>query len=173
MFPDVRFSVSCTTRQPRPTEVDGKDYIFISREDFQARIDRGEFVEWVENFGDLYGTLKKSLDAFLEKGYDLIMDIESRGAKEIRRHYPRGVFVFILPPSLAELISRLKSRGESADVVERRLRRAQDEIRAALWYDYIVLNEKLSQAVDQFRAVYIAEKCRRDRFTDTIAGFLA
>jgi guanylate kinase len=173
MFPDVQFSVSCTTRRPRHGEVNGKDYIFISREDFQARIARGEFVEWVENYGELYGTLKKTLDAFLEKGYDLIMDIEPRGAKEIRQHYPRGIFIFILPPSLAALLSRLASRGESADVVERRLRRAQDEIREALWYDYIVMNEKLSEAVDQFRAVYIAEKCRRDRFTETIAGFLA
>jgi guanylate kinase len=172
MSPDVHFSVSCTTRQPRPGEVNGKDYIFISREEFHARIARGEFVEWVENYGEFYGTSKKTLDAFLEKGYDLIMDIEPRGAKAIRQHYPCAVFIFILPPSLSVLISRLASRGENADVVECRLRRSQDEIREALWYDYIILNETLSEAVDQFRAVSIAEKCRRDRYTETIAAFL-
>jgi len=155
MFPDVQFSVSSTTRQPRPGEVSGKDYIFISREDFRERIERGEFVEWVENYGELYGTSKKTLDAFLEKGYDLIMDIEPRGAKAIRQHYPGAVLVFILPPSLPALLSRLASRGENAETVERRLRRAQDEIREALCYDYIILNEKISEAVDQFRAIYI------------------
>lgn len=172
MFPDVQFSVSSTTRQPRPGEMNGKDYFFISREDFRARIERGEFVEWVENYGDLYGTSKKTLDAFLEKGYDLIMDIEPRGAKAIRQHYPRAVLVFVLPPSLPALISRLASRGESADAVECRLRRARDEIREALWYHYIIVNEKISEAVDKFRAIYIAEKCRPDRYAETIAAFL-
>ena len=92
------------------------------KEEFRERIARGEFVEWVENYGQLYGTSKKTMDAFLEQGYDLILDIEPRGAKAIREHYPRGVFIFILPPSLSELKSRLAQRGESAAVMERRLR---------------------------------------------------
>jgi len=168
MFPDVRFSVSCTTRPPRPGEVDGRDYLFISKEEFRARIAREEFVEWVENYGELYGTAKKTMDAFLAQGRDLILDIEPRGAKAIREHYPNGVFIFILPPSLAELKSRLANRGESAAVVERRLRTSLDEVREALWYDYVVFNERLDEAVDRFRAVYIAEKCRRDRLQDRI-----
>jgi guanylate kinase len=86
MFPDVRFSVSCTTRPPRPGEVDGRDYLFISKEEFRARIARGEFVEWVENYGELYGTAKKTMDTFLAQGCDLILDIEPRGAKAIREH---------------------------------------------------------------------------------------
>jgi guanylate kinase len=172
MYPDVRFSVSCTTREPRPGEVDGRDYVFISREEFQERIKRGEFVEWVENYGQFYGTAKKTLDRFLHSGSDLIMDIEPRGAKTIREHYPQGIFIFILPPSLPALMARLTNRGESGAVVESRLKRSQDEIREALWYNYIIVNEKLSQAVDQFRSIYIAEKCRRDRYKETIEAFL-
>ncbi|MHB9097876.1 MAG: guanylate kinase [Syntrophales bacterium] len=170
MFPDVRFSVSSTTRPPRPGEVEGKDYLFISKEEFRARIARGEFIEWVENYGELYGTAKKTMDAFLAQGRDLILDIEPRGAKAIREHYPHGAFIFILPPSLAALKSRLANRGESASVVERRLRTSLDEIREALWYDYIIFNERLDEAVDRFRAVYIAEKCRRDRLDDRVTA---
>lgn len=172
LFPGLRFSVSSTTRQPRPGEVDGRDYFFISQEEFRERIDRGEFVEWVENYGNLYGTAKKTMDAFLERGEDLLLDIEPRGAKAIREFYPRAVFVLILPPSLAELKSRLAKRGESAAVMECRLRTALDEIRDALWYDYVVFNERLDEAVDRFRAVYLAEKCRRDRHAERIAAFL-
>jgi guanylate kinase len=172
MFPDIRFSVSSTTRLPRPGEVDGKDYLFISKEEFRERIDGGEFIEWVENYGQLYGTSKTTMDAFLERGHDLILDIEPRGAKAIREHYPRGVFILILPPSLAELKSRLAKRGESSAVMECRLRTALDEIREALWYDYVIFNERLDDAVDRFRAVYIAEKCRRERHAGRIAAFL-
>lgn len=169
--PEVRFSVSCTTRPARSGERDGRDYWFISKEDFRERIARGEFVEWVENYGELYGTSKEAMDVFLEQGTDLLLDIEPRGAKAIREHYPRAVFVFILPPSLAELKARLAKRGEKPEVMERRLRTSLDEIREALWYDYIIFNEKLSNAVDQFRAVYTAEKCRRDRLADKVEAF--
>jgi guanylate kinase len=171
MLPNVRFSVSCATRSPRPGETDGKDYDFISTEEFRGRIARGEFVEWVENYGQLYGTLKKTMNTFLKQGYDLILDIEPRGAKAIREHYPRGVFIFILPPSLSELKSRLSRRGESGAVMERRLQSSLDEIRAALWYDYIIFNDRLEDAVDRFRAVYIAERSRRERFTERIEAF--
>jgi len=171
MFPNIRFSVSCTTRPPRPGEIDGKDYEFISAEEFRERIARGEFVEWVENYGQLYGTSKKTMNAFLNEGYDLILDIEARGAKAIRQQCPHGVFIFILPPSLSELKARLSSRGESDAVMERRLRSSLDEIREALWYDYIIFNDRLEDAVDRFRALYIAERSRRDRFTEKIRAF--
>ena len=171
MFPNVRFSVSLTTRSPRPGETDGKDYDFISTEEFRERIARGEFVEWVENYGQLYGTSKKTMNAFLKQGYDLILDIEPRGAKAIREQCPQGVFIFILPPSLSELKSRLSRRGESGAVMERRLQSSLDEIREALWYDYIIFNDRLEEAVDRFRAVYIAERSRRDRFTERIEAF--
>jgi guanylate kinase len=172
MFPDIRFSVSSTTRPPRPGEVNGRDYHFLSEEAFRQQIARGEFVEWVENYGRLYGTSKETMAAYLEKGQDLILDIEPRGAKAIRALYPRGVFVFILPPSLSELKARLAKRGEEAAVAQRRLRESLAEIREALWYDYIIFNERLDEAVDRFRAIYIAEKSRRDRFHDQISAFL-
>jgi guanylate kinase len=171
LFPDIRFSVSCTTRTPRPDEINGKDYDFISEEEFRERIARGDFIEWVENYGHLYGTSKKTMGAYLEKGCDLILDIEPRGAKAIREHYPGAVFIFILPPSFSELKSRLSIRGESTPVMESRLQSSLDEIRESLWYDYIVFNEKLEGAVDQFRSVYIAEKSRRERLTERIEAF--
>ncbi|MEW6334189.1 MAG: guanylate kinase [Thermodesulfobacteriota bacterium] len=171
MFPDIRFSVSYTTRPPRPGEVDGRDYHFVSEEEFRQQIARGELVEWVENYGRLYGTSRKTMDAYLESGQDLLLDIEPRGAKAIRKGYPRGVFIFVLPPSLTELKARLAKRGEGADVVERRLRTSLDEIREALWYDYIIFNERLHEAVDQFRAIYIAERSRRERAQEKIDTF--
>jgi guanylate kinase len=171
LFPDIRFSVSCTTRPPRPGEIDGKDYHFISPDSFRERIAKGEFVEWVENYGQLYGTSKKTLDPFLEQGRDLILDIESRGARAIRGHYPDAVCIFILPPSLAELKARMAKRGESDAVMQRRLRTSLDEIREAMWYDYVIFNDRLPEAVDRFRAVYLAEKSRRERCAGRIAEF--
>jgi guanylate kinase len=171
MFPDLRFSVSFTTRPPRPGEVNGKDYLFISREEFEKRIAEGDFVEWVENYGQLYGTSRKTLGEFLEQGCDLLLDIEPRGAKAIREYDPQAAFIFILPPSVAELRSRLEKRGEGAAVMESRLRMSLDEIREALWYDYIIFNDRLSEAVDRFRAIYLAEKSRRDRCAGRVAEF--
>ena len=171
-FPKIRFSVSCTTRPPRLGEINGRDYEFISDEEFRERMVRGEFVEWVENYGYLYGTSKKTMGTFLSQGYDLILDIEPRGAKAIRENYPGGIFIFILPPTFADLKSRLSIRGESAAVMERRLKSSLDEIREALWYHYIIFNENLEEAVNRFQAVYIAEMSRRDRWTERIEAFL-
>ena len=171
-FPNIRFSVSCTTRPPRPGEINGRDYEFISDAEFRERVVRGEFVEWVENYGYLYGTSKKTMGTFLSQGYDLILDIEPRGAKAIRENYPGGIFIFILPPTFADLKSRLSIRGESAAVMERRLRSSLDEIREALWYHYIIFNENLEEAVNRFQAVYIAEMSRRDRWTERVEAFL-
>ena len=171
-FPKIRFSVSCTTRPPRLGEINGRDYEFISDAEFRERVVRGEFVEWVENYGYLYGTSKKTMEAFLSQGYDLILDIEPRGAKAIRENYPGGIFIFILPPTFADLKSRLSIRGESAAVMERRLKSSLDEIREALWYHYIIFNENLEEAVNRFQAVYIAEMSRRDRWTERIEAFL-
>jgi guanylate kinase len=171
MFPEIRFSVSYTTRSPRPGEASGKDYNFVTADEFREMIDRGEFVEWVENYGDFYGTSRKTMDAFLEKGFNLLLDIEPRGAKEVKKQYPQGIFVFILPPSLSELKSRLAKRGENEEMMGRRLGVSLDEIREAMWYDYIIFNENLEDAVDRFRAVYIAELSRREHFTEKIESF--
>jgi guanylate kinase len=171
MYPEMRFSVSYTTRSPRPGEVSGRDYAFISTDAFREMIARGEFVEWVENYGDFYGTSRKMMDAFLEQGFDMLLDIESRGAKEVKRQYPHGVFVFILPPSLSELRRRLARRGENEEITGRRLGASLDEIREAMWYDYVVVNENIEDAVDRLRAVYIAELSRRVRMEEKIGSF--
>jgi guanylate kinase len=137
MYPDVKFSVSYTTRPPRPGEVQGEDYYFISEESFKERIVQGEFAEWVENYGYLYGTSKKTMKSFLDKGSDVILDIEPRGARALKQSYPQGVFVFILPPSINELKARLSKRGaETAGAMKKRLEAAMDEIGEIAWYDF-------------------------------------
>ena len=168
LCPEIHFSVSVTTRPPRLGEQEGRDYHFVSVEQFRGMIDRGEFVEWVENYGNYYGTSQKTMDAFLERGDDLLLDIEPRGAGAIRKRFPQAVFVFILPPSIDELRRRLAKRGENEEVLKRRLDASLSEIKEASWYDYIIVNEKLDEAVERFRAVYLAEKCRRERSADKI-----
>ncbi len=172
MFPNVRFSVSYTTRSPRPGEVPGRDYNFVTTETFRQMIARGEFIEWVENYGDLYGTSKTQIASFLEKGHDVLLDIESRGAKEVKKLFSGAVFIFVLPPSLSELGRRLAKRGETEKTISRRLEASLDEIREAMWYDYIVVNDDLKDAVERFRAIYIAERSKRGRFEEKIRSFL-
>lgn len=172
MFPKMLFSVSYTTRPPRPDEEDGKDYYFISEEAFRDRIAQGEFAEWEENYGHLYGTSTKTMKAFLEKGFDLVLDIETRGAKTLKKNFPGGIFVFILPPSLDELKKRLNRRGsDSEQKMEKRIEKALDEIKEVVWYDYIIINERLDAAVDNLKAIYIAEKSKTERLADTIKEF--
>lgn len=173
MCPTMRFSVSYTTRPPRPDEEDGRDYYFISKEAFRDRIAQGEFAEWEENYGHFYGTSAKTMKTFLEKGFDLVLDLETRGAKTLKKNYPGGVFVFILPPSLAELKKRLNRRGfENDQTVDTRVDKALDEIKEITWYDYIIFNDRLETAIDNLKSIYIAEKSRRDRLANKIKDFL-
>ena len=170
--PEIEFSVSYTSRKPRPNEINGKDYHFISREDFQRRIDQGEFVEWVENYGNLYGTSGQSINDVLSTGKDLLLDIEPRGAKEIKAKFADGVFVFVLPPSLDELLNRLEKRGhESTEAIKTRFAQAESELKEVLWYDYAVFNEDLETAARQLIAIYRAEKSRTSRLQGKINCF--
>ena len=167
--PDMEFSVSFTSRPPRPNEIDGKDYHFVSREDFQRRIERGEFVEWVENYGEFYGTSGRALQDLLRRGKDLLLDIEPRGAKEMKKKFQEGVFVFVLPPSLDELLKRLQKRGhETPEAIQKRFAQAASELGEVLWYDYAVINEDLDTAVGQLIAIYRAEKCKTSRLLGAI-----
>jgi guanylate kinase len=160
----LRFCVSHTTRSPRHGEVEGQDYYFIGEEEFRRRIEDGDFIEWVELFGHLYGTSAKAIADLRSNGYDLIADVDPRGAKVLRKTYEDGVFVFILPPSLSELEVRLRRRNaEDDDAVQGRLAKAREEIREACWYDYVIFNDDLSQAAETLRAIYLAEKSRRFR----------
>jgi guanylate kinase len=170
--PMLEFSVSHTSRKPRPNEVDGKDYHFISHEDFQQRINQGEFVEWVENYGNFYGTSIKSMNDVLDSGRDLLLDIEPRGAKAIKKKFPDAVFVFVLPPSLKELLNRLEKRGhESPESIKTRFAQAERELKEVLWYDYVIFNEDLETAIKQMIAIYRAEKCKINRLNGKINRF--
>jgi len=172
-FPHLDFSVSYTTRPRRPGEEDGRDYHFISEEEFKTRIERGEFIEWVINYDHYYGTSGKDLEEKLSRGRDVMLDVEFRGAQAIKEHYPDGVFVFILPPDLRELRSRLGKRGfESPEVIERRFNQALDEIKSIFWYDYVIFNDRLDEAVETLKAIYRAEKSRRSRLEARIKDFL-
>ena len=167
---DVGYSVSCTTRAPRAArpmqaaEVDGVHYHFISREDFAARARRGEFAEWAEVHGNLYGTLRSEVERVLRSGRHVIMDIDVQGAMQFRRAFPASVLVFILPPSADVLLERLRSRDtESQAAVAARLVSALAELRAVSEYQYIVVNDALEQAVAQVSCIIDAETLRRDR----------
>ena len=173
MCPNLLFSVSHTTRPRRPGEKDGKDYYFITEEAFKDKLDRGEFAEWEENYGYLYGTSSKTMKEFLQKGFDLVLDIDWRGAKTLKKNYPGGVFVFILPPSTDELEKRLRGRGvESKQNIDKRLAKALDEINEIIWYDYLIFNDHLETAVDTLRSIYVAEKSKRERLAYKIKEFL-
>lgn len=171
--PEIRFSVSCTSREPRPGEINGKDYYFISRDEFQRRIKQNEFVEWIENYGDLYGTSAKSMEEFAEKGQDLLLDIEPRGAKRVKQAFKKGIYVFVLPPSRSELLKRLEKRGYETDAaIKTRFAQAEREFKEISWYDYIIFNEDLETAANQLIAIYVAEKCKRNRLKSKIKEYI-
>jgi len=169
MYPEIVYSISYTTRPPRTGEVDGKDYFFITEKEFRQRIETGEFAEWTEKFGYLYGTSKKTMRDFLDRGYDLMLDIDPAGAKSLKKNFSGGIFVFILPPSMEELEKRLRRRGsEKPEILEKRLEKSIDEIKEIFWYDYIILNDRIQAAIDRLRSIYIAEKTRREQMIDDV-----
>lgn len=172
LCPDIRFSVSSTTRPPRYGEKHGVDYHYISETLFRQQIEQNAFVEWTQNYGNYYGTAKEVMRNLFDSGFDVLLDIGPGGASALKDNYPQGVFVFILPPSLEELKTRLHKRGEHREVMEKRLAKAMDEIKEIVWYDYVVINEDLKHAVDSLISIYRAEKSRRQRMMDKIKFFI-
>jgi guanylate kinase len=169
-FPGLRHSVSYTTRSPRPGETEGRDYHFVSRETFSAMAAEGDFAEWAEVHGNCYGTAKKTLESCRAAGQDVLLDIDCQGAAELKKNWRQGVFIFILPPSFQELRRRLRGRNtDSPEVIERRIANARGEIREAMWYDYLVINEEFPVALEQLKAIIVAERCRTHRLLSTIA----
>ena len=163
-IPGVVMSVSCTTREPRPTEQDGRDYFFLSREQFEERAERGEFAEFAEVFGNLYGTPWDSVDGRTSEGLDVVMDIDVQGAAQLMQAYPDGTFVFVLPPSREELERRLRERRtESDDRIEARLKIAEQEVARAGEYSYAVVNDDLEDAKGLLRSILKAERSRARR----------
>lgn len=162
--PDVDLSISYTTRSPRPGEIDGKDYHFVSRDKFMEMSQRGDFLESAEIYGNLYGTSQSWIQSEIEKGRDILLEIDWQGAAQVRRMFPRCIGIFILPPSLTVLENRLRGRGKDSDeVIVRRLQAARDEIAHVAEFDYVIINDKLDDAVQQLRAVVVSAAVRRDR----------
>lgn len=171
-YPEIKFSVSYTSRPPRPNEVNGKDYYFVSHNEFQKRIKQGKFVEWVENYGHFYGSSKDLIEESIQDDKDLLLDIEPRGAKKIKQNFKGGIYVFVLPPSRSELLKRLKKRGhETQDIIQKRFAQAESELRELSWYDYVIFNQDLKKAINQLISIYVAEKCKRSRLRDEIKEF--
>jgi guanylate kinase len=161
---DIGYSVSCTTRAPRPREVDGKDYYFLTRDVFMGRRLAGEFAESAEVHGNLYGTLRSEIARILGNGQHVIMDIDVQGARQIREAFPTSVTVFVLPPSGEVLLERLRKRKtESPQQLVSRLNSALQELRAVEEYEYVVVNDDLDRAVQRVGAILDAEVVSRDR----------
>jgi guanylate kinase len=145
----LEYSISHTSRGPRGQEQNGVDYYFVEREEFRGMIDQGEFAEWAEVYHDYYGTSFSSLKGPIGKGVDVIMDVDVQGAKNIKRIFKESVLIFVLPPSL--------------QVLEKRLERASREIGNCAWYDYLIFNDLLDEAVQEASSIIIAERCKRPR----------
>jgi len=158
-FPGLKESISYTTRQPRAGEQDGVDYHFVSVDRFQQMVKDSGFAEWAEVHGNFYGTAIATLEQARRDGIDILLDIDCQGARILRDRGIDGLFVFVLPPSMAELRHRLESRSsDAAEVIERRIARAAEEIREARWYDYIVVNDRLEDAQTALAAIVTAAR---------------
>lgn len=170
----LRFSVSYTTRKLRGREKPGESYVFISRAEFEDRIDRGEFLEYAEVFGNYYGTHRSVLEQAQQEGKDLVLDIDVQGARQLKKKIPEAVTVFILAPSRDILEQRLRTRSEDSEtVIQRRLREAAEEIRNYRQYDYVLVNHRLDESVDTLASIVKAERVRRIRMEEQIRPILA
>ncbi len=168
--PRLRFSISYTTRAPRPGEVHGRDYFFVTPEEFARLRDQGALAEWVEQFGYAYGTSRPWVEETLAAGADVVFDIEPRGAKALKQVFPHGTFIFILPPSWEQLERRLQVRGKMDEAeMHRRLEQGRQEVQEAAWYDFLVINDDLPTALTQLRAIVTASRCRTTRLWPELA----
>ncbi len=168
-FPGLRHSVSYTTRPARAGEKEGIDYHFVSSRVFDEMVSAGAFAEWAEVHGNRYGTAVKTLEEARAAGQDVLLDIDCQGALQLKRNYREGVYIFILPPNFEELRRRLDGRNtDSEAVIERRIINARGEIREAAWYDYIVVNDEFNLALEQLKAILLAEGCRSSRVLATL-----
>ena len=177
------FSISYTTREPRGAEVHGHDYFFISREEFELRLKHNEFLEWATVFGNYYGTHQNNYDRAVAEGKDLLLDIDVKGARQLKERLPGAVSVFILPPSRQILEERLRSRSGSEErlrarsedvenVIQRRLREAAEEIRDYDQYDYVLVNQDVEESSETLRAIVHAERARRARMEESVRPIL-
>ncbi|CDQ19806.1 guanylate kinase [Halobacillus karajensis] len=161
---DLRYSISMTTRDPREGEVDGVDYFFKSRDEFEKLISEGQLIEHAEYVGNYYGTPRQYVEQTLNEGKDVFLEIEVQGALKVRENFPEGVFIFLIPPSLEELKDRIVNRGtETEEKVKNRLKAAKEEIDMMDAYDYVVVNDQIDNAVSKVKAIVASEHCKRER----------
>ncbi len=171
IFPDIRESVSYTTRQPRSGEVEGEAYHFVSGEEFRRMVAEDAFAEWAEVHGNMYGTALSTLEEARKKGVDLVLDIDCQGALKLKELFEGGIYIFILPPSMAELRRRLEERSTDAqEVIELRISRAADEIKEARWYDYIIINDDFETACRELSAIVIAHRRKTFRMMEQVGN---
>ena len=171
--PDIFLSISATTRTPREGEIDGKNYFFLSEKEFKDKIDNNGFIEWACFCGNYYGTPKDIVEKMLNDGKDVILEIEVQGAMQVKSEYPEAVFIFVIPPSIEILKERLIGRGtETSEVVEKRLETAKWELSNAAKYNYILINDDLTLAVNQLKNIITAEKMRIARNGELIETFI-
>ncbi|GAE29189.1 MULTISPECIES: guanylate kinase [Halalkalibacter] len=164
---DIQYSVSATTRAPRDGEVNGINYFFKSREEFKEMIAQDRLLEWAEYVGNFYGTPIDYVQETLNNGKDIILEIEVQGALKVKERFPEGVFIFLMPPSLAELRNRIVGRGtETVDVINERMNVAKEEIDMMKNYDYVVENDQVELAVERIKSIVIAEHCKRERLIE-------
>jgi len=161
---DLVYSVSMTTRAPRAGEVDGVDYYFVSKEVFLERIKNNQFLEWAEFVGNYYGTPRDKIEAQLEEGKEVVLEIEVEGALQVRKQMKDAVFIFIVPPGKRALYERLKERGtDTPEMIDKRMQKAESEFLLAHKYDYIVVNDEVHNAADRIMAIIRAEHARTER----------
>jgi len=163
--PNLDFSISYTTRKPRGSEQDGREYYFVTREEFERMVAAGEFLEHADVFGHYYGTARRFMEEAKKNRRDLLLDIDVQGARQVKEKFPHAVSIFVLPPSRAELEQRLRRRSEaekmkSQDVIKRRLEEAGREIENYPSYDYILINDRLEQSIDTLKAIVLSERVR-------------
>lgn len=175
LVPELGVSVSATTRPPREGEVDGREYFFISRDDFEEMIEDGDILEYTTYCGNYYGTPRKEAERITGEGRDLILEIEVDGAGQVKKKFPDAITVMLIPPSITKLEERLRGRGtESEDVIQRRLERACEEIKLSANYDYVVVNEDggVLDCAKQIKRIIASEKSRSSRMKETVEKFI-
>jgi guanylate kinase len=163
-LPGLQFSVSFTTRLPRPNEREGEDYHFVSHAVFQRMVEKNEFLEWAEVLGNRYGTPRPDLKKLESEGIDLILDVDTQGAKKAMKEIDQPILIYLLPPSLKVLRERLLNRGvDSLEMVKFRLSNARKDIEEAYWYHYVIVNDRIGEAIEKLKSIIISERCRRNK----------
>ncbi len=174
LHPEIRYSISVTTRAPRNQEIDGVNYFFTSVEKFRTMIETDAFLEYAQVYDNYYGTPRKQVLDLVKDGQTVLLEIDIQGAMQVKKQYPQGIFIYVVPPSLQILSHRLYARDtDTQEVIEKRLSKVTNELALAHQYDYIVVNDELNEAVDKVRAIMLAERCKLARNKEQINTIFA